>query len=120
MSPAETLRGRRVLVVEDDYFLADRLARELRGMGAAVVGPVGSVEDALDLIAAEGRPDGAVVDVNLHGEMAFPVVDALKALGVPTVFATGYDHESLPADYAAIPCCQKPVDPERVARALFA
>jgi len=119
MSGQAFFHGRCVLVVEDEYFLADCLACDLRETGAVVVGPVGSVEDALALVEAAERLDGAVVDINLHGEMAFPVADALIARGVPLVFATGYDHASLPKAYAAIPGCQKPVDMAWVAGMLF-
>lgn len=118
MSGADALDGFRILVVEDEYFLADRLASDLRDMGATVVGLAGTIDDALDLIDATERLDGAVVDVNLHGEMAFPVVDALIARGVAVVFATGYDRASLPPGYAAIPSVQKPVNAAQVAGAL--
>ncbi|WP_281066242.1 hypothetical protein [Rhizobium sp. N4311] len=40
----ETLAGLAILVVEDDYFIADELARSLARAGAQVVGPVGSPE----------------------------------------------------------------------------
>ncbi|MFW5641548.1 MAG: response regulator [Roseicyclus sp.] len=119
MSGPHALDGRHVLVVEDEYLLAEQLAFELRGLGAAVLGPTGSVDRALDLVAGAERLDGAVVDVNLNGDMAFPVVDALLARGVPVVFATGYDRQSLPARYADLPNVQKPVDALRIARALM-
>ena len=51
--------------------------------------------------------------------MAWPVLDALAERGVPVVFATGYDAASIPDRYAGIPRCEKPVDPSKVARALF-
>lgn len=64
------LTGRRVLVVEDDYTIADVLCRHLEGAGADVLGPVPDVAGALELLAAEDALDGAVLDVNLGGEMA--------------------------------------------------
>jgi hypothetical protein len=84
-----------------------------------VVGPVASVNGALDLIAETERLDGAVLDVNLQGEMAYPIADALVARGVPFVFATGYDEASIPPRYAHIRRCEKPVDPAKIAKALF-
>ena len=113
------LAGRCVLLVEDDYFIADDLIRTFEASGAEVVGPVASVAGALDLIAATERLDGAVLDINLQGEMAYPVADALVARGVPFVFATGYDEASIPARFAHIIRCEKPVESEKIARALF-
>lgn len=119
MNGCAGLEGFRVLVVEDEYFLADRLARDLDAMGAEVIGPAGSVDDALELIAESGRLDGAVVDVNLHGEMSYPVADALAARGVRFVFATGYDQASIAPGYAAVTRCEKPVQASRIVRALL-
>lgn len=116
---ATPLAGRRVLLVEDEFFLADDLARALAAQGAAVIGPAATTDDALDLIERDGRLDGAVLDLNPHGEMAFPVADALLARGVPFVFATGYDAASIPARYAGVTRCEKPVSPAAITRALF-
>ncbi|XYD12106.1 response regulator (plasmid) [Methylobacterium sp. NMS12] len=88
--PAPPLVGRRVLVVEDEYLIAMEVKRWLLAAGADVVGPVPSVVQALDLIEDQGTLDAAVLDVNLGGgDMVFPVADALRALGVPYLFATG-------------------------------
>lgn len=116
---AEALAGRRVLVVEDEYFLADDVARGLEASGAEVIGPVGDIDDALDLIDETEHLDAAVLDINLRGEMAFPVADALLERGVPFVFATGYDSASIPLRYKGVTRCEKPVDAPKIARALF-
>ncbi len=112
------LGGKRILVVEDDYFIAKGLVRDLGRAGAAVIGPVPTVAEALAAIAAE-VPDAAVVDVNLRGEMAYPVVDALAKRGVPFAFATGYSPGALPSRYADVPHCDKPVELGELAAALF-
>lgn len=119
MSATPPLAGRRLLVVEDEFYLAEALAGDLAALGATVVGPVPSVDDALDLIEDTDRIDGAVLDLNLQGEYAYPVADALTERGVPFVFTTGYDASAIPGRYAAVARCEKPVDPGRVARALF-
>lgn len=117
---AETpLSGRRVLIVEDDYFLAEDLKAELESKGAEVVGPAGRVSDALALLANAQRLDGAVLDVNLGGETAYPIADALRAKKIPFVFVTGYDASFIPAAYADVTRCEKPVDSARVATVLF-
>lgn len=117
--PLMKLRGRRLLAVEDDYLIATQLQKELIAAGAEVVGPVATVAEALQLAASE-RLDGAVVDINLGGELAYPVADVLRARRVPVVFVTGYDQSSVPAPYADIPRCEKPVGLRRIARTMFA
>ncbi|MHB2207564.1 response regulator [Methylobacterium sp. CM6257] len=106
--PENMLAGRRVLVVEDDYFLADETSRALKAAGATVLGPVPSVEGAFDILE-KNTPDAAVLDVNLAGEMSFPIADALAASNVPFVFVTGYDQGAIPTSYAAVLWLAKPV-----------
>jgi len=103
----------RVLIVEDEYYLADDLAQELRGEGADVVGPVGTLEDA-DAALAGPRPDFAIVDINLHGEMAFPIADRLAREGIPFLIATGYSSASLPPRFSDLPRVEKPFVPGEV------
>jgi len=118
-APPDGLRGRRLLVVEDEYMIAMELVRTLEEQGAEVFGPAGSVEDALGLLE-EGLPplDAAVLDINLRDERVYPVAEALAARGVPFVFATGYDSAAIPAPYSSAPRCEKPVDRAQLARAL--
>lgn len=112
-------RGRRLLVVEDEYLIAASLARALEGRGAEVVGPAGSVRDALALVEAEGdRLDGAVLDINLRDERVYPVADALAARGVPFVFLTGYDARVIPDAHAGVPRYEKPVSSALLSRML--
>ena len=114
------LGPRRILVVEDEYMLAQDFARELEDVGAEVLGPVPSVADALALLVAEAvPPDAAILDVSLGGEMVFPVAEALRERGVPFMFVTGYDPWSLPQPYADVPCCEKPFDVGRCMWSLF-
>jgi CheY-like chemotaxis protein len=118
-SPLEVLRGRTLLLVEDEYIVAADLAIRLEDVGAEIVGPAGSVEEALELVQSQGgRLDGAVLDVNLAGQRVYPVADALMAKGVPFVLTTGYDASSIDIKYAGVPRCEKPVDPAALARSL--
>ena len=111
------LEGRRVLVVEDDYFIADEVASNLERRGAEVVGPVGTVSGALELLDGSS-PDAAVLDINLRGEMAYVIADALIKRDIPFVFATGYDANVIPERFAGVPRCRKPVSYAELARAL--
>lgn len=86
--------GKRILVVEDDFFLADDLRRRLQEHGATVIGPVASVNAALDLIETR-RVDAAILDVELDAETAFPIALVLEQRGVPFVFVTGAPPEAI-------------------------
>ena len=112
--PKDKLQGRRILIAEDEYFIADELSFALEGVGAEMMGPVASVKGGLHLLATEAVPDAASLDVNLGGEKVYPLADALIARGVPFVFMTGYDQASIPASYAHIGCVEKPAGPETV------
>jgi CheY-like chemotaxis protein len=118
-TPPASLAGRAILLVEDDYFIVKALRRQFEREGATVVGPASNVADALELLRTAPRIDAAVLDVNLQGEMVFPVAAALAERGVPFVFATGYDATVIPPQHAAVRHCSKPVEPKILAEALF-
>ncbi|WP_236552439.1 response regulator [Belnapia sp. F-4-1] len=87
--------------------------------GASVVGPVGSVDDALALVeraACDGGLSAAVLDINLGGAMVSPVADRLAALNVPFLFATGYGEDGDRGAYAAARVFSKAVRPRHVGR----
>jgi CheY-like chemotaxis protein len=111
------LRGRTILVVEDEYLIADDVCDVLSDFGALVLGPAPNVEAATRLVANEPVIDGALLDINLAGTMVFGVADALVARGVPFAFATGYDRFSIPARFADVPRLEKPLRAAQVATA---
>jgi DNA-binding response OmpR family regulator len=105
----QPLDGYRVLVVEDEFLIADELCMVLRDAGAEVIGPVGHMEAAL-AHAADAEPiDAAVLDLNLAGVAAYPVADMLARRAVPMVFSTGYDAIAIPARFANVATCIKPM-----------
>lgn len=113
------LAGKSVLVVEDEALVAIDLAQMLGRNGAQVVGPAGTLTDAL--FALEQRAlDAAVLDVNLQGEFVTPVADLLARRNVPFVFATGYERaQALPARLSGRPLLRKPYsEPELLAAVL--
>jgi two-component SAPR family response regulator len=114
-----TLAGRRILVVEDDFNIANAISMAFKANGAEIIGPVGNVRDALALVDNPGQIDGAVLDVKLRDEFIYPVAEALRVKNVSMVFTTGYDETSLAPAFADIPCLQKPVTIGRLTRALF-
>ncbi len=94
------------------------IARALERAGAEVIGPAPGIEAALDALERTA-PDGAILDINLGGEMAFPVADALMARGVPFIFATGYDAQVIPVRFTHVKRCEKPMASEQICAALF-
>lgn len=113
-----SLRGCRILVVEDEYMLADELEMELGDAGAVVIGPAGTVKDALAFIGSEQHLDGAVLDVSLRGDFIFPAADILIERGVPFVFTTGYDASIMPSRFQHVVRCEKPVNIRKITQAL--
>ncbi|MBV8912128.1 MAG: response regulator [Acetobacteraceae bacterium] len=113
----DRLRGRRLLVVEDEYAIATELVCWLEDEGVEVVGPVGTVDEALALVAREAQHlHGAMLDINLHDQLVYPVADALSDVGVPFVFTTGYSASAIPPAYADVPRCMKPLDGAQLRR----
>jgi len=112
------LQGRRILVAEDEYMIAEEIAEILGEAGAEVLGPVPSISHAMHLITAEDRISGALLDLNLGKEVIWPVVDMLLARGVPLVLATGYDASAIPPTYLHLPRCEKPASGQALTRAL--
>lgn len=115
---AARLDSRRILVAEDEYAIADAIAEVLAEAGAEVLGPAPTVAQALRLATAPGRLDAALLDVNLRREAIWPVVDALRARGVPVVLATGYRSDAIPQAYARLPRCEKPATGRELVRSL--
>ncbi|MEO6093008.1 MAG: response regulator [Novosphingobium sp.] len=116
--PDAGLVGRRVLVVEDEYLLATDLAHALEKEAAEVIGPVPSVAQAMALIADGTDIHLGLLDINLGGELVYPVADALAALGVPFLFVTGYDARAIPPRFQNVPRLEKPVQVAAVMRAV--
>lgn len=118
MAAEARLAGKRILVIEDEWLIGKGLVRDLRRAGAEVLGPVPAIDEALHLIGAEPL-DGAVLDMNLRGEMAFAVADLLSERGVPFVLSTGYSPDALPRRYGNVPRCGKPIEVGALAKTLF-
>ena len=105
---SSALRDLRILVVEDEYLIAMSLADALQNAGSVVVGPVPSVDKAIQKIESEHHIDAAVVDVNLGGVLAYAVADMLVARKIPFVFTSGYEDNVLRNRYAQVKNCPKP------------
>lgn len=109
MAEVAGLAGLRILVVEDEQLIAMLLEDLLSDFGCVVVGPVGSVDMALPLAEAGGI-DGALLDLNLGGQLVYPVADALTQRGIPVIFTSGYGQAGLIERYADAKTLSKPFD----------
>ena len=114
MTISQKLAGLDVLLVEDDYYLADDTKRVLTAAGANEAGPYARVAESLSRVA-QGRVDCGVLDINLGEGPSFLTARALRQRDVPFVFVTGYGREILPDDFGDVELLEKPVD----ARALI-
>ena len=119
MTGASPIEGKRILVVEDEYLVAQVVVDYLEDAGAEVVGPFGRIDEALACIGDHHSTlDAAVLDVNLHGQKSYPIADALASINVAFVFTTGYAGESLDRRYLHFPRCLKPFDQHALIDAL--
>lgn len=113
------LAGLKVLIVEDEPFIALDLAFGVEEAGGVPLGPVSSVVQALRLID-DGLPDAAIVDVDLSDGKIGPVLAQLRP-DVPVVVHTGVGlPESLRDAYPELLVCTKPTAPSELARQLHA
>jgi len=117
MAKPRSLDGIQVLVVEDECFMADDLAEALEAAGARTIGPVSSIAEANALLARD-RVDAAILDINLRGEMAYPLIERLRAEDVPCVIVSGYGHASLAESVRDLPTFEKPVAQSAVVSSL--
>lgn len=117
MSEEPSLAGRRVLVLEDDYYLASDTAGALRAAGAEVAGPFAQQAPALEAIRGGGL-SSAIVDINLGSGPSFETAQALRQAGVPFVFLTGYDRNTILEGFRDVPRLEKPTELRQIVRTL--
>ncbi|MBA3729613.1 MAG: histidine kinase, partial [Sphingomonas sp.] len=102
-----SLHGLRILVVEDDYYLATDTKAVIEGAGGKVVGPFGTAEEARIMLDASGA-DLAVIDINLGCWPVFDLARHLYSTNLPFLFATGYDQAVVPDDLSTVVRLEKP------------
>ena len=109
----------KVLIIEDDYFLARHLKGIFERRGASILGPVRSQTDALSLLETE-VPDVAVVDLNLGDGVNFKVAEVLFGQSVPFCVFTAYaraNFKELPDSLQGVPWIEKPASAEALLNA---
>jgi len=102
------LGSMRVLVVEDNFLIADAIADVLDKGGIKVVGPVPTLREGLS-IARSAAIDGAVLDIKLTDGHCFGIATILRLRQIPFIFLTGYDPDELvPEIFRSHHALQKP------------
>ena len=114
-----TLIPNRALVVEDSYLIAAEHSDALERAGVATVDCASSVDIAASLIEKR-RYDLALLDINLRGELSFPLAEILDGQSVPTILITGYgDSDNVPQHLKHLPVLRKPLDEEALSALLL-
>lgn len=117
MTPWADLQGTKVLVVEDEFYLAAELKDALERSGVNVLGPCPHVEAVANELS-RATPDCAIVDINLGHGPSFDTAEKLRQQGIPFIFLTGYDAPTIPEGLAHIERLEKPVEMGRVLAAV--
>jgi DNA-binding response OmpR family regulator len=117
MAMPTPLEGLRILIVEDDFYLATDQQHMLEQAGATVIGPTGDSEEAARL-ADPRQIDCAILDINLGRGPSFELAAMLGARGIPYLFTTGYDAAAIPSNFADIIRLEKPVRNQEAIAAL--
>jgi hypothetical protein len=115
----QLLRGKRILIIEDNRLVEGKTRRELEKLGVDIVGPTRSVGKAIDIVDGE-EIDAAILDIDLNGDVVYPLADMLCKRGISFVFATGRPVSLIPRKYRGFVLCDKPTELAMIATALFA
>lgn len=103
-----TLTGLRILIVEDDALVALNLQEFVESLGCTAIGPAGRLGEAFAILDRE-EIDGAVLDINLHGEMVYPLAERLAEAHIPMLFCSGYAlTAAVPKKFSVYPQIPKP------------
>lgn len=100
----------RILLAEDEFLVGVQLEQDLHSAGCSIVGPFNTLETATQASRCE-RFDLAILDINLNGDMVYPLADELSARRVPFILLSGYLSADLPDRFRASPQVTKPHDP---------
>jgi CheY-like chemotaxis protein len=112
------LTGKRVFLVEDEALVSMMFEHFLEDLGCDIIGTAARLDEALET----GRTlamDVAVLDINLNGQLSYPVAEMLQLRNIPFLFATGYGLAGVPAELRAVPVLSKPFRQKQLAEALI-
>ena len=104
-----SLDGVCILVVEDEFLVADILVKLIKLYGGTVAGPVASKEAALAILETTSV-DCAVLDVALSDGPCVSLAEELARRGINVTLATGYSGSGIPRELRHLPAFTKPAD----------
>jgi CheY-like chemotaxis protein len=107
------ISGNRLLLVEDEVLVGIMMRNILTELGFHVIGPLDTLAAASSAVDNETF-QAAILDVNLRGELIYPIADLIAARGVPFAFVTGYGAESVEPRFSNVPVLQKPIEVDRL------
>lgn len=120
MTTVRRVEGLRVLVVEDEALLSMLVEDALSDLGCIVVGPFMQLDAAAPVVRDRAQPiDLAMLDVEVGGELSFPLADELRARQVPVVFTTGHDDTAIEERWRVAPMLRKPFSDEELQRVVI-
>ncbi|PVX30034.1 response regulator [Sphingomonas pokkalii] len=113
-----TIRGKRLLIVEDEPLVALELSAILGEAGCEVIGLAATAGEAMAAIRSDSMIDAVLLDGNLQGALVDDVAGALATRGIPFLFVSGYGRDHLPLGVGAVPIVEKPFDGETICTVL--
>jgi CheY-like chemotaxis protein len=111
------LNGQRILILEEQASIAQRLVEMIEGLNCKAVGPVDRLPQALALLV-ECEVDAAILDVKIEGEPSYPVAEDLIRRGIPWAFASSNPTDELARRYPSVPVITKPYSSEHLSKVL--
>ena len=111
------LAGRRILVVEDEYFIAEEIRALLAELGATVVGPLSDQPKAIAMLS-DTQIDCAVLDIDVSGRAIFPLIHELRERGIPWLYVSGYSEGLVPEDLRGRAHIEKPIVADALAASI--
>lgn len=111
------LAGRRILVVEDEYFIAEEIRALLVELGATVVGPLSDQFKAIAMLS-DTEIDCAVLDIDVSGQSIFPLIRELRQRDIPWLYVSGYSEALVPENLRGRAHLEKPIVSEALAASI--
>lgn len=119
MSEDAPIDGPRILLLEDEWLIAEATAHSLQRLGYRPLGPAHSVSHALDILATE-TPDAGLLDTVLSRESSLPIADRLTEMGIPFAFYSGFEPSDLPDRFKGCRFLRKPIGEAKLKASLEA
>ncbi len=108
-----SLKGKRILIIEDEPLISMDLEANLTRAGCDIVGPASTLDQAR-LFVEKADFDAALVDANLAGRPVDELASALTRRNIPFAFVTGYGRDALPVAFGEGIVLDKPFTQEQL------